>query len=291
MSIKGIDVSKYQKNIDWKKVKADGVEFAIIRAGYGKTNVDPYCKQNALGAIANGVKLGFYWFLYCKNEAEAIQNANKFHETIKEFKNHITMKVWCDYEYDSDSYSIKQGVVQTNASRTKIVNAFIGRMKELGYDCGIYANPDYFNNKFGDVSQYPMWLAYYHNSTGKFKPLIWQQSSKGSVDGIKGNVDMNVWYEERENATIKETVNNNPYPEPTRLLYKKVIMQRGDDVKWLQHELIKHNCLPAVNAKGKSNIDGILGNDTANAIGVFQKKAGITVDKKCGIVTREHLKL
>ena len=71
---------------------------------------------------------------------------------------------------------------------------------------------------------------------------------------------------------------------------KTVPRMKGDDVRWLQFALIHHGCLSAVNAKGKSNIDGILGKDTATAIGVFQKKVGIKVDYKCGAVTREYLK-
>ena len=128
----------------------------------------------------------------------------------------------------------------------------------------------------------------------KYQPQIggmigWQYSSKGSVNGISGNVDMNVWYKEIS-AGVEVAVSENPYPEPTRLLYRKAIMQRGDYVKWLQYELIRHGCLAELNAKGKTNIDGKLGNNTSAAIGVFQEKAGITVDKKCGIVTRTYLK-
>jgi len=82
----------------------------------------------------------------------------------------------------------------------------------------------------------------------------------------------------------------NPYPEPVRILKKKFPCMRGDDVRWLQTELIYHGCLDEKDKKGNSNVDGILGNDTATGIGTFQKKVGITVDKKCGPVTREKLK-
>ena len=98
-----------------------------------------------------------------------------------------------------------------------------------------------------------------------------------------------MYRELNELQTVYDT-HNNPYAEPTRTLYKTFPCMRGDDVKWLQTELIYHKCLPAKNAKGKSNIDGILGNDTASAIGVFQKLVGITVDCKAGKVTREYLK-
>ena len=144
-----------------------------------------------------------------------------------------------------------------------------------------------------------MWIARYGKNNGKcdvkYQPQVpnmvgWQYTSKGRVGGIAGNVDMNVWYKELEAVQGNTKAYSNPYAEPTRLLKKTVPCMRGDDVRWLQFALIHHGCLSAVNAKGKSNIDGILGKDTATAIGVFQKKVGITVDCKCGAVTREYLK-
>jgi peptidoglycan hydrolase-like protein with peptidoglycan-binding domain len=144
-----------------------------------------------------------------------------------------------------------------------------------------------------------MWIARYGKNNGKcdvkYQPQVpnmvgWQYTSKGRVGGIVGNVDMNVWYKELEAVQGNTKAYSNPYAEPTRLLKKTVPCMRGDDVRWLQFSLIHHGCLSAVNAKGKSNIDGILGKDTATAIGVFQKKVGIKVDYKCGAVTREYLK-
>lgn len=92
------------------------------------------------------------------------------------------------------------------------------------------------------------------------------------------------------NPRQKRKDDSNPYPEPTRVLKKTIPCMRGDDVKWLQTELIYHGCLAKINGKGKSNVDGVLGKDTASAIGAFQLKSGIKVDKKCGPVTREKLK-
>ena len=80
--------------------------------------------------------------------------------------------------------------------RTKVVKAFCDKMKQLGYDCGVYANPDYLNNKFNDVSGYPLWLARYSNEKGNYNCYMWQYTSKGKVSGISGNVDMNYSYEE-----------------------------------------------------------------------------------------------
>jgi GH25 family lysozyme M1 (1,4-beta-N-acetylmuramidase) len=197
--MKGIDVSKHQGLIDWKKVKESGVEFAIIRAGYGKSTVDEYFIENIVGAHTAGIKVGVYWFIYALNDADALKNAEMFHKTIEPYRNAITMKVFADYEYDSDNYAIRNDVTPTKDSRTRIVKMFLYYLEERGWDVGNYANPDYINNKFLDLSEYPLWLAWYtdnENDTKKYNPIMWQYSSKGSVPGISGNVDMNICYEE-----------------------------------------------------------------------------------------------
>ena len=199
----GIDVSYHQGTIDWKKVKESGVEFSIIRAGYGKNTTDEKFIENIVGAHTAGLEIGIYWFIYALNEKDAIENAKRCIDTIALYKDIITLKVWCDYEYDSDNYSIKNNVVQSKESRTKIVKAFLHTLEEHGYDVGLYANPDYLNNKFLELSEYPLWLARYSSEKGDYEPFMWQYSSKGSVPGIKGNVDMNHLYAVDEEKPIE----------------------------------------------------------------------------------------
>ena len=208
----GIDVSYHQGTIDWKKVADSGIQFAMIRAGYGKSTVDEKFIENIVGADTAGLKVGVYWFIYALNEADAIANADKCHETIKLYKDILDLGVAADYEYDSDNYSIKKGVTQTNESRTRIVRAFLRRLKEYGYKVINYANPDYLKGKFDDLSEYPLWLAYYTDNETKAKsynPVMWQYSSKGSVPGIKGNVDMNILYDSVVTENKTETVQDN----------------------------------------------------------------------------------
>lgn len=193
--MQGIDVSNYQGNINWEKVKASGKEFVIIRAGWGKTNTDPKFKEYIENAIKYGFHIGIYYFLYAKTESDIAKNALKCNEIIQPYKDKIDMKVWADWEYDSDNYC--KGL--NKETRTKWVKTFCKELKDMGYDTGIYANPDYISNKFGDISEYPLWLAYYTNNENvakKYNPLIWQYSSKGKVDGIKGNVDLDIFYGE-----------------------------------------------------------------------------------------------
>lgn len=284
MNLKGIDVSYHNGAIDWKRVKNSGVEFAIIRAGYGKKTMDKKFTENIVGALTAGIRVGIYWFIYAKDTEEAVLNALACHSIISGYKDSIDMGVWADWEYDSDKRN-----PQTKSTRTEIVKTFCETLKERGWNVGVYANPDYLNTKFGDLKRYPLWLAKYSASKGNYDPDIWQHTSKGTVHGINGNVDMNIMY--RDISQGKEDgVFKNPYPEPQRSLYKKLVPMRGDDVKWLQTELIRHDCLSTVNKKGKSNVDGILGKYTSDAIIAFQTRAGIGADGICGKVTKEHLK-
>lgn len=208
----GVDVSTHQKEIDWQSVKNAGVKFAIIRAGYGQNTVDKYFERNVTECIRLGIPFGAYWFIYGVNENEAIMNAEICHKVLSPYKDKMTLRVWCDLEYDTDKKANNKGVILTKALRTAMVKAFCERMKSYGYDVGNYSNRDYLRSKFDDLSQYPLWYARYDISEDKmfseYKPLIWQYSSKGSVNGITGNVDMNYMYiddntDKKEEETMK----------------------------------------------------------------------------------------
>ena len=255
---RGIDVSKYQGKIDWAKVKASGVECAIIRAGWGRTNTDSYFEKNVKGCIENNIPFGVYWFIYGINENEAIANADKCHSVIAPYRDKIKLKVACDFEYDTDANANKRGVTFDRAKRTSMVKAFCERLKALGYEVCVYANPDYLKNKFNDLSMYPLWLAYYGASEKdamKYNPVMWQYSSKGNVPGISGNVDMNNVYMDVPKETPKE---EKGYP----VLYKG---SKGTAVKVWQ-------CIVGV------KVDGKFGNDTLTAVKAWQKRNGLTVD-------------
>lgn len=267
----GIDVSNYQGKIDWAKVKADGIDFVIIRAGWGKTNVDPKFRNNIEGAISAGLNIGIYWFLYAKNENDIVLNAKKCIDVIEPYRQRINLKVWADWEYDSDKY--KPGL--NKATRTAWVKKFCEELKKAQYDVGIYANPDYLQTKFNDISEYPLWLAYYATKIGKWdKAYMWQYTSSGRVNGIVSKVDRDILYGE-VGATPKEPAKEKKYP---------IVRSgsRGEYVKLLQSLLNEQgfDC-------GK--VDGIFGPKTYGAVTKFQRAKGLEVDGIVGPKTWAEL--
>lgn len=186
--LKGIDVSHHQGAIDWGKVKAD---FAIIRAGYGKYayQEDPCFEDNIEGAYNAGIPVGVYWYSYADTVAEARQEAEVCLTVIKPYKDMITLPVFFDQEYEPAILSAG------NSIRTQCCVAFIRVIEAAGYKAGLYGSQDWLDNKIDD-SQIPatatVWVAQYGSKcTYKGRYTIWQHTSTGKVNGIKGNVDMN----------------------------------------------------------------------------------------------------
>ena len=191
---KGIDVSKWNGSINWKSVKASGIDYVIIRAGYGTSTVDTQFKTYIEGAINAGLKIGVYWFSYATSPEKAVIEAQKCLETISPYKNSISYPVFFDYEYDSVNYAKKNGINVTKDLATNMANSFINTVKSQGYSTGIYTNKDFSSTYFTNdlINSNNLWVAQY-NSTNTFgKPYsMWQYSEKGSVPGISGYVDLN----------------------------------------------------------------------------------------------------
>ena len=209
----GIDVSTYQKDIDWAKVKAAGVHFAIIRVGYrgygksGNIKLDDCFEKNIKGALANDIAVGVYFYSQALNEQEAIEEANFVLQHILPYKNRITLPVVFDFEGFAKA---NQRVYGMNTQQiTECCIAFQGVIKANGFTCMLYGSQYYLPKKF-DLAKFdePLWVAKYTdkevpNSEEKNKPVvkgndyriaIWQFASCGFVDGIKPRVDMNYMY-------------------------------------------------------------------------------------------------
>ena len=193
----GIDVSKWNKEIDWEKVKGDGIEFAIIRCGYrgassGALVLDPMYKRNIEGAIEAGIPVGVYFFTQALDEVEAVEEASMVISLIEDY----------DVDYpvflDSESAGGRGRADALEADeRTKIHKAFLETIASAGYETGIYASRNWLNDELDmtEVSEYRTWLAEYADIPVYDKYYhMWQYTSKGSVDGIETRVDLNLCY-------------------------------------------------------------------------------------------------
>lgn len=196
--LKGIDVSEHQGRIDWERVKGN-IDFAILRAGYGRNNIDKQFIRNIEECNRLGIPVGIYWFSYAWNEEMAKNEARYVLEAIKGYR--VDYPISYDLEYDTLNYAKKNGVTIGKRLATDMINAFCSTIEQAGYKAMNYANPDFINNKFyNNEVNYPLWLAWYGVSEDRAKaynPSMWQYSESGSMPGIGTNsVDMNYCYKD-----------------------------------------------------------------------------------------------
>lgn len=188
---KGIDVSRWQGDIDWKKVKAAGIDFAIIQAGYGRelSQKDQKFEQNYNGCKAAGMPCGVYWYSYARTEAEAEQEAAVCLEIIR--GRQLEYPVFFDVE---EPAVLRLGKAQVS----KVVRAFLRKVEAAGWFVGLYTSAHHLRDYIeDDVKQrYTVWVAHYGVSKPDYSGSygMWQKSSTGSVDGISGNVDADECY-------------------------------------------------------------------------------------------------
>ena len=192
--MKIIDVSYHQGvNIDFEKVKASGVEGVMIRAGYGKYISQKDCafERNYKEAKRVGLNVGAYWYSYANSTASAAQEAAVCLQVIK--GKTFELPIAFDIEYEP------QILEQTKAQRTQLVKTFLDMIEQAGYYGMLYASTDFIKNKlnYKDLLRYDVWVAQYGSKCTCPMPYgIWQYSSKGIVDGVPTNVDLDIGYKD-----------------------------------------------------------------------------------------------
>lgn len=197
-SIKGIDVSHYNKVTDWKAVKASGVEYAILRCGYrgyskGALIEDKEFINYAKAASNAGLKLGCYFVTQAINEEEAIEEADFVLDLMKQAGVYFSYPICLDLE---DAASLEARTANlSKEERTDIIIAFCERIKEAGKTPMLYAAIRWYMDEMDitRLTEYDKWFAQYFNRP--FFPYefqIWQYTSSGKVDGIDGNVDLSI---------------------------------------------------------------------------------------------------
>lgn len=217
MESRVIDVSKHQGKIDWSKVK-DHIDGVIIRCGYGTdtpTQDDEQFKANVEGCIKNGIPFGVYLYSYAKTIAGARSEANHVLRLLKPYKDKLSYPVY----YDLEEAGTQNGAVERAIVFGDIIEA-------EGYWCGIYANQFWWRTYLKNgLERFTKWVAKYSDSkptgiSGTYD--MWQYSSKGSVPGINGNVDMNICYRDfpaeikggaKDTNTTAETKSNEAVAE------------------------------------------------------------------------------
>ncbi len=228
---KGIDVSKWQGRIDWPLVINDGIQFAMIRStfGWGQGSKDILFETNYENARRVGMPVGAYHYSYARTPEEAVKEAEFCYSVIKEKK----------FEYPIAYDMEEPGVANLGKEKiSAIAKAFCEKMQSYGYYVCIYANKHWLDNYFADevFEKYDIWLAQWTNKPTFDRTYgIWQKSSKGRVDGIKGYVDLNEAYKHYPSIMkfnglngYKKTENKpyKPQPKPKEQMYKA-----GDRIK------------------------------------------------------------
>lgn len=225
MTMKGIDVSKWQGNIDFKKVKASGIDFVIIRAGYGReiSQKDEFFEKNYAGAKAAGLNVGAYWYSYADSVEDAVREANVCLEVLK--GKQFEMPIYFDLEEKKQFDNGKQFC-------SDLVKAFCNKLEAAGYFTGLYISRWYLQNYITEevANRYTMWIAEYGpklNYSGQYG--IWQNSSTGNVSGISGNVDTDICYVDYPSIIKDRGLNGfSEKPVEVKPVAKIYVVQKGD---------------------------------------------------------------
>lgn len=196
-SVLGIDVSEWQEEVDWQQVKAAGVEFVMIRAGWrgsvqGVLTEDAYARANYAGATAAGLQVGVYFFSQAISVAEAVEEAEFLLDIISDWE--LDMPVVYDWEFISAESRTGNVSARTLTECTK---TFCERIEQAGFQPMIYFNADQAAERLylRELTEYPYWLAQYDTVLNyPYKIDMWQYTETGAVPGISGNVDINLYF-------------------------------------------------------------------------------------------------
>ena len=245
MSIKGLDVSEFQGEVDWERVKAAGYKFAMLRAGYGYNTIDKQFRRNASECNRIGLPIGAYWFCYAFSPEKAAQEADGCISTVSGYR--------LDYPvcYDIEARSV--------------VTSFCNRIESKGYYAMFYTNRNFLDTYLGTdlTKRYAYWYARYTDQFDGTDCGIWQYTNTGSVPGISGNVDLDLGYVDYP-SVIKDAGLNHlsgSSPAPPSPQYITYVIQPGDTLSGIARRYkTTVNVLTQLN--GISNPDKIYAGNT-----------------------------
>lgn len=227
MKIKGLDVSEFQGNVDWEKVRSAGYQFAMLRAGYGYGTIDPQFKRNASECNRIGLPIGVYWFCYALTPEIAIQEAEGCLRTISNYR--LDYPVCYDIEQASANYAAQNNVTFTSESAGKIVQNFCNRIEKGGYFAMYYSNRNFLKTYrlLSLSSRYALWYAFYNSKPDNTDCQMWQFTSQGKIPGIAGDVDLDYAFVDYP-SIIKKAGLNHLSQKPPVPQYITYVIQPGD---------------------------------------------------------------
>lgn len=204
----GIDVSKWQKKVDWTSAKNDGVEFAIIRGGFGNGNTDPYANMNLVRCNSEKIPCGIYWFSYAYTEEMCRIEAR--HAVKLAQKHTIEYPIYFDFEYDSEDYAEDHGVNVSRETFCKFVSAFCDEVEKAGYYAGFYVNKDFYLRMTTQelLDRYDIWLADYDRPVLFNRSHMVQITDGGFIKGVSGKCDLNQTDRDYPSIIRKAGLNN-----------------------------------------------------------------------------------
>lgn len=204
MNKNGIDVSKWNGTINWKEVKNNGIEFVMIRTGYGKENssqIDKKFEENYNGAKYLGIPIGVYHYSY----ADSIEDAKKEAEFCLKIINGRKLEYPVCFDIED-----KCMTTLSTETRTAICETFCNTIENAGYYAMIYCNLNWYNNylyKDRLFPRYDLWLAQWNKEKPSVECGIWQNADNGKINGISGNVDLNISYKDYPSIMVEKKCN------------------------------------------------------------------------------------
>lgn len=204
MIYKGFDISSFQtSNIDFQRTKQEGMQFVIVRAGFGEKQSKTFAPQTE-GALEAGLDTGAYWYSYAVNVDEAKAEADAFLKALEPYRGKLTYPVWFDQEYE------KQILALTKQQRTDICLTFLNQVQDEGWYTGLYSSLDWLRNRVDDaqLNAFDKWVAQHGPRllyTGAHG--MWQYNGHGNIKGVPGEVDLDESYQDYPEIIRKAGLN------------------------------------------------------------------------------------
>lgn len=274
--MQGIDVSKWNGDIDFSKVKKSGVEFVIIRDGFGQDiekQIDVKFMQNYKNAKENGLYVGVYHYCYAKTPELARGEARFCLKNINGMQ--LEFPIVIDIEDSSLTKLSRQ-------EKTDIVKAFCSEIENAGYYAMYYCNLNWLNSHLyrEQLSKYDLWLAQWNVTEPSVECGIWQMADNGKIDGISGNVDMNMSFKDYPKIMIEKGINGYSKNDEIKKEIPKQEQNPSNDISYINYIVIKGDTLSKIANKYNTTISELIRINNINNPNIIYENQFIKVPVK-----------